>query len=129
MHRKDVIQRIIEAAKADSKIQPKSGEAVQPGQIRLLSNADRGYGGQIVVIAKVEPWAETAEVILLNNLVELATTRDFVSLSQTSENTFDAVVWADFYGTVDFMQLSGNPVLGTLCNMCVDSLYISSQNQ
>ena len=128
MHRKDVIQRIIDAAKADSKIQPKSGEAVQPGQIRLLSNADRGRGGQIVVIAKVEPWAETAEVILLNNLVELATTRDFVSLSQTSENTFDAVVWADFYGTVDFMQLSDNPVLGTLCNMCVDSLYVSSQN-
>jgi hypothetical protein len=96
MHRKDIIQRIIEASKADSKIQPKSGEAVQTGQIRLLSNADRGRGGQIVVIARVEPWAETAEVILLNNLVEVATTRDFVSLSQTSQHSFDAVVWADF---------------------------------
>lgn len=128
MHRKDVIQRIVDAARADLKIQPKSGEAVQPGQIRLLSNADRGRGGQIVVIAKIEPWAETAEVILLNNLIELATTRDFVSLSQNSENTFDAVVWADFYGTVDFMQLSDNPVLGTLCKMCIDSLYVSSQN-
>ena len=111
MHRKEVIQRIIEAAKEDSKIQPKSGEAVQPGQIRLLSNADKGRGGQIVVIARVEPWAETAEVILLNNLVELATTRDFVSLSCASQNSFDAVVWADFYGTVDLMQLSDNPVI------------------
>ena len=128
MHNENVIQRLLEASRADSKIQPIFGQNVEPGQIRLLSNADRGRGGQIVVIAKVEPWAETAEIILLNNLVELATTRDFVSLSQTSKNSFDAVVWADFYGTVDFMQLSDNPVLGVLCKVCVDSLYVSSQN-
>ena len=128
MNNKNIIQRLLDASRAEAKIQALFSQSVEPGQIRLLSNADRGRGGQIVVIARVEPWAETAEVILLNNLVELATARDYVSLTHTSKNSFDAVVWADFYGTVDLMQLSDNPVLGVLCQVCIGSIYVSSQN-
>jgi len=117
----------LEAASADAFI-PQVSKSVDVGQIRLLCHSDRGRGGQIVVIAKSEPWAETAEVILLNNLIELATPRDFISLSPENGNSFDATIWSDFFGTVEYMQLVDNPVLGSVCAICIKSIMTGSHN-
>ena len=128
MPNKKIIEEILQASRAEFETEFATSVTVEPGQIRLLSNSDRGRGGQIVVVAKVEPWAELAEVILLNNLVEVATPRDFVSVSTNNSNGFDAVVWADFFGTADLMQLKDNPILGNLCKLCIESIYNSAQS-
>lgn len=127
MNNSEIIRRILEAASADA-FTAQVSKSVDVGQIRLLSHSDRGRGGQIVVIAKVEPWAETAEVILLNNLIELATPRDFILISSENGNSFDAAIWSDFYGSVEYMQLIDNPVLGSMCEICVKSILTALHN-
>jgi hypothetical protein len=120
MNEKEIVSKILRAAEEAFQFIPTTKVDVETGEVRVLSHLDKGRGGQLVVITKTDSWSATAQVILINNLVDVATTRDFISGHNNKD--FEAAIWTDFHGTVDFTQLQDSPVISKICSICISKL-------
>jgi hypothetical protein len=90
------------------------------GQIRTLdiSNDEN----QLIVVAKVNTISQTCEVILLNENIDIATSRDFIDDNNDQKNDFSISIWCDFFGNIDIDKIIKSKVHGNLCQFCVSSI-------
>jgi len=98
------------------------------GQIRTLdiSNDEN----QLIVVAKVNTISQTCEVILLNENIDIATSRDFIDDNNDQKNDFSISIWCDFFGNIDIDKIIKSKVHGNLCQFCVSSIIgVSSSPQ
>jgi len=106
----------------------KQNEKVLIGQIRTLdiSNDEN----QLIVVAKVNTISQTCEVILLNENIDIATSRDFIDDNNDQKNDFSISIWCDFFGNIDIDKIIKSKVHGNLCQFCVSSIIgVSSSPQ
>ncbi len=92
---------------------------IRPGQIRRLIPDPDEFSffdeSRVVVILESHQHLDgTATVALMNNLIEIATDRDFVLLSDETACPFDLALWIDFTSRVKITQLTGTPAYGEL---------------
>jgi hypothetical protein len=98
------------------------------GQIRTLdiSNDEN----QLIVVAKVNTISQTCEVILLNENIDIATSRDFIDDNNDRKNDFSISIWCDFFGNIDIDKIIKSKVHGNLCQFCISSIIgVSSSPQ
>lgn len=122
----EVVARILNARK-QVPTPPALEPLVQAGQVRTLSSLSESSAPQLVVVANIRPAHEEATVILLNNLVEIATPRDFLGTMADGTDNLDIVICADFFGSVKYKQL-GSKVFGEACVDCLSEIFTRSLN-
>jgi len=97
------------------------------GQIRTLDILNDE--NQLIVVAKVNTISQTCEVILLNENIDIATSRDFID-NNDQKNDFSISIWCDFFGNIDIDKIIKSKVHGNLCQFCVSSIIeVSSAPQ
>jgi hypothetical protein len=92
---------------------------IRAGQIRRLIPDPDEFSffdeSRVVVILESHQHLDgTATVALMNNLLEIATDRDFVLPSDQTACEFDLALWIDFTSRVKITQLIGTPAYGDL---------------
>ena len=122
----EVVEGILSAARKQVAKPTVVDPLIRAGQVRTLSNLSGSPSPQLVVIASLNP-SEEATVILLNNLVEIATPRDFLGTMVDGTDHLDIVICADFFGLVRYTQL-GSKVFGQACALCVEEVLAYSLN-
>lgn len=123
----EVVERILSAARKQVAKPTVLEPLIRVGQVRTLSSLSESSAPQLVVVANIRPAHEEATVILLNNLVEIATTRDFLGTMADGTDHLDIVICADFFGLVRYTQL-GSKVFGQACALCVEEVLAYSLN-
>jgi hypothetical protein len=96
---------------------------IRIGQIRRLANPSKPISSRYVLVLNVNPIRQVATVVLLNNLTNLATDRDFVLPRKNSLASFDLTIFADFIELTDYKLIENNPVIGSLCPICTRIIY------
>jgi len=87
---------------------------IKVGEIRRLIDMELRNDSRLVVIASVNRADESAEVVLVNNLLEIATPRDILLSTQVTGSMFELVLLPDFTTHVWKQQLESSPVFGNL---------------
>ena len=96
-----------------------SYDNICPGQIRRLVPDPDEFSffdeSRVVVILESHQHLDgTATVALMNNLLKIATDRDFVLPSDQTSCQFDLALWIDFTSRVKITQLIDTPAYGEL---------------
>lgn len=87
---------------------------IKVGEIRRLIDMELRNDSRLVVIVSVNRADESAEVVLVNNLLEIATPRDILLSTQLTGAPFELVLLPDFTTRVWKQQLESSPVFGNL---------------
>lgn len=87
---------------------------IKVGEIRRLIDMELRNDSRLVVIVSVNRADESAEVALVNNLLEIATPRDILLSTQVTGSMFELVLFPDFTTHVWKQQLESSPVFGNL---------------
>ena len=87
---------------------------IKVGEIRRLIDMELRNDSRLVVIVSINRADESAEVALVNNLLEIATPRDILLSTQVTGSMFELVLFPDFTTHVWKQQLESSPVFGNL---------------
>ena len=87
---------------------------IKVGEIRRIVDMEFRNDSRLVVIASINRADESAEVVLVNNLLEIATPRDILLSTQLTGAPFELVLHPDFTTRVWRQQLDSSPVYGNL---------------
>lgn len=87
---------------------------IKVGEIRRLIDMELKNDSRLVVIVSINRADESAEVALVNNLLEIATPRDILLSTQVTGSMFELVLFPDFTTHVWKQQLESSPVFGNL---------------
>ena len=87
---------------------------IEVGQIRRLSYLDPINSSRLVLIIDIDAFRNQAKVILINNVIEIATPRDTIINADDSGLKYDIAVWADFQEFAEIDLLESSPVLGRI---------------
>lgn len=96
---------------------------IRIGQIRRIANPGKTGSKRYVLVLNINPIRRIATVVLLNNLTNLATDRDYILLSKDSLAAFDLSILSDFFGDTDYRLIEKSPVIGSLCPICSRVMY------
>jgi hypothetical protein len=87
---------------------------IKVGEIRRLVDMELRNESRLVVIVSINRADESAEVVLINNMLEIATPRDILLSTQLTGAPFELVLLPDFTTRVWKQQLDSSPVFGNL---------------
>jgi len=87
---------------------------IKAGEIRRLIDMELRNDSRLVVVVSVNRADESAEVVLVNNLLEIATPRDILLSTDLTGSMFELVLLPDFVTNVWKQQLESSPVFGIL---------------
>lgn len=87
---------------------------IKVGEIRRLIDMELKNDSRLVVIVSVNRADESAQVVMVNNLLEIATPRDILLSTDLTESIFELVLLPDFVTNVWKQQLETSPVYGRL---------------
>jgi hypothetical protein len=121
---KDLVAPLIKQAIALSpRPKPTFDSNVHIGQIRVLANSTKSESSRYVLVLNINPIRKIATVVLLNNLTNLATDRDFVLRRSESVAAFDLTILSDFMEMTDYSFIDKGPLVGSLCSICSRIIY------
>jgi len=84
------------------------------GQIRRLIDMELRNDSRLVLITSINRADDSVEVVLVNNMIEIATPRDILLSQQQTGAPFELVLLPDFTTRVWKQQLDSSPVFGNL---------------
>ena len=87
---------------------------IKVGEIRRLVDMELKNESRLVVIVSINRADESAEVVLINNMLEIATPRDILLSTQLTGAPFELVLLPDFTTRAWKQQLDSSPVFGNL---------------
>jgi hypothetical protein len=87
---------------------------IKVGEIRRIIDMELRNDSRLVIIVSINRADESAEVVLVNNLLEIATPRDVLLSTQLTGAPFELVLLPDFTTRVWKQQLDSSPVYGSL---------------
>ena len=87
---------------------------IKVGEIRRIIDMELRNDSRLVVIVSINRADESAEVVLVNNLLEIATPRDILLSTQLTGALFELVLLPYFTTRVWKQQLDSSPVYGNL---------------
>ena len=87
---------------------------IKVGEIRRLVDMELRNESRLVLIVSINRADESAEVVLINNMLEIATPRDILLSTQLTGALFELVLLPDFTTRVWKQQLDSSPVFGNL---------------
>ena len=87
---------------------------IKVGEIRRIIDMELRNDSRLVVIVSINRADESVEVVLVNNLLEIATPRDVLLSTQLTGAPFELVLLPDFTTRVWKQQLDSSPVYGSL---------------
>jgi hypothetical protein len=90
------------------------GNEVKPGEIRRLIDMELQNDSRLVVVVSYNRVDESALVVLVSNLIEIATPRDILLPTELTSAPFDLSLLPDFLTLAWRQQLDSSPVFGTL---------------
>jgi hypothetical protein len=90
------------------------GTGINPGEIRRFVDMELMNDSRLVLILNTNRADDSAEVVLVNNLIEIATPRDVLVPSEKSGAAFDLVLLPDFTIKAWKQQLEESPVFGKI---------------
>jgi hypothetical protein len=96
---------------------------IRIGQIRRIAHPSKPISSRYVLVLNINPIRQVATVVLLNNLTNLATDRDYILPRKKSLAAFDLTIFADFIESTDYKLIEKNPVIGSLCPICARIIY------
>ena len=96
---------------------------IRIGQIRKIANSNKPLSSRYILVLNINPIRQVASVVLLNNLTNLATDRDYILPRENSLAAFDLTIFADFIELTDYKFIEKNPVIGSLCPICARIIY------
>lgn len=67
---------------------------------------------RIVLISALDPIKKQAQIILINNLIDAATSRDVILHPSDSGLKYSIAIWTDFSESAEYELLETSPVLG-----------------
>jgi hypothetical protein len=91
-----------------------SRSSVSEGQIRRVVDMDLRNDSRLVLVCKVNSEDDSAYVVLVNNLVEIATERDLLLSTINTGASFDLALLPDFKVRVWKEQIEQSPIFGSL---------------
>ena len=116
MSHDELIDIIAQEFKLRNHLKLREDSEIRPGQIRKIMEKDLLTESRLGLIVGVNKLGKNCEVVLVNNLAELATSRDFEAQLIDTEN--ELTIFSDFQGNVDFDQVEVPTLLGTICETC-----------
>ena len=90
------------------------GTDIKPGEIRRLIDMELTNDSRLVVVIRYNRADESAMVALVNNLVEIATTRDVLLPRELTLAPFELALLPDFTTLAWKQQLESSPVFGNI---------------
>ena len=96
---------------------------IRIGQIRRITSLNKPESSRYVLVLNINPIRKIATVVLLNNLINLATDRDYILPRKNSLAAFDLTILADFIELTDYKLIEKNPVIGSLFPICARIMY------
>jgi hypothetical protein len=90
------------------------GTTVSKGQIRRVMDMDLRNDSRLALVCKVNIEDDSAYVVLVNNLVEIATERDLLLSTSTTGASFDLALLPDFKVRVWNEQIDQSPIFGSV---------------
>jgi hypothetical protein len=126
MNEQEIKNRISTSLKRVTPNDLKITDRLRQGQVRLLKSTDANIESRYVLILNSNPIQETATVALVNNLINLATERDYISKRAKTKSQFDLAILLDFQRIVDFDQMRKSPLFGEVCPLCCKFLFSNS---
>lgn len=128
MNKELVATLIDEAIKVSPRAIRMDEKNIRIGQIRRIANPSKPLSSRYVLVLNINPIRQIATVVLLNNLTNLATDRDYILPREKSLATFDLTIFADFIESTDYKLIEKNPVIGSLCPICARIIYDSKKS-
>ena len=126
---KELVKTLIDEA---NKVSPRAirtyEKNIRIGQIRRIANPSKPLSSRYVLVLNINPIRQIATVVLLNNLTNLATDRDYILPREKSMAAFDLTIFADFIESTDYKLIEKNPVIGSLCPICARIIYDSKKS-
>jgi hypothetical protein len=99
---------------ANEESKSNSGSSVSEGQIRRVVDMDLRNDSRLALVCKVNTEDDSAYVVLVNNLVEIATERDLLLSTINTGASFDLALLPDFKVRVWKEQIEQSPIFGSL---------------
>jgi hypothetical protein len=87
---------------------------VEPGEIRRLIDMELANDSRLVVVVKFNRADDSAEVVLVNNMTEIATPRDVIAPGEKTGAPFDLAILTDFVSHVWAQQIETSPIFGKI---------------
>lgn len=127
MPREDLSNRIAEEFKRKKHLILREDSEVKPGQIRQIRDKDLRSESRLALVVGVNKLGRNCEVILVNELSELATPRDIEATINDSQFSF--TIFPDFQGNVDLDQVDLPNLIGSICEECSKEINKVRDNQ
>jgi|LauGreDrversion4_2_1035121.scaffolds.fasta_scaffold644143_1 hypothetical protein len=96
------------------------GIEIKPGEIRRLIDMELHNDSRLVAVVNYNSVDESALVVLVNNLTEIATPRDVLLTTEMTSAQFELSLLPDFVARVWKQQLNTSPVFGMLDPALID---------
>jgi len=94
--------------------QSNTGTTVSKGQIRRVIDMDLRNDSRLALVCQVNIEDDSAYVVLVNNLLEIATERDLLLSTSTTGANFDLALLPDFKVRVWKEQIDQSPIFGSV---------------
>ena len=92
----------------------KNGTKIKAGEVRRLIDMELRNESRLVVVLSVNRLDKSAYVVLVNNMVEIATPRDVLLSKELTGAPFELALLPDFLTSVWEQQLETSPIFGKI---------------
>lgn len=99
-----------------------SGTTIKKGQIRRVMDMDLRNDSRLALVCQVNIEDDSAYVVLVNNLVEIATERDLLLSKSTTGASFDLALLPDFKVRVWKEQIDQSPIFGSVSSKAINEI-------